>query len=186
MQTGRTGQMKTPAFAIAAMAGLVAAPAAAGEVFAGAYAHGVETPLTFHTGEEGVDIQLGYRFGGIEALAAVGRPSPYMMASLNAGGDTSFAGAGLSWKLGKGPFYVRPGVGFVVHDGPSGRIDPASGRHTELGSRVLFAPEIALGAKVSERMGIEASWVHISHAQLFNGAQNPGIDMMGVRLNWSL
>jgi hypothetical protein len=172
--------------ALAATTCLAAAPASAGEVFAGAYAHGVETPLTFYTGEEGIDLQLGYRLDGIDALAAVGRPAPYVMASLNTHGDTSLAGAGLSWKLGKGPLYVRPGVGFVVHDGPSDRIDAASGRHTELGSRVLFAPEIALGAQVSERVGIEASWVHISHAQMFNGAQNPGIDMMGVRLNWSL
>lgn len=178
--------MKLLAVAIAAMAGLAAAPAAADEVFAGAYAHGVETPLTFYTGEGGADFQIGYRFAGIDALRAAGKPAPYVMASLNTGGDTSFAGAGLSWKLGKGPLYARPGVGLVVHDGPSDRIDPVSGRHTELGSRVLFAPEIAVGAKASERLGIEASWVHISHAQVFNGAQNPGIDMMGVRLNWSL
>jgi len=178
--------MKALALAIAAMAGLAAAPAAAGEVFAGAYAHGVETPLTFHTGEDGADVQLGYRFDGIEALAAVGKPAPYLIASVNTGGDTSFAGAGLGWKLGKGPVYVRPGVGLVAHDGPSDRIDPVTGRHTELGSRVVFSPEIGIGAQVSPRLGIEASWVHISHAQLFNGRQNPGIDMMGVRLNWEL
>ena len=178
--------MKALAIAITAMAGLVAAPAAAGEVFAGAYVHGVETPLTFYTGEDGADVQLGYRFEGIEALAAVGKPAPYLIASLNSGGDSSFAGVGLSWKLGKGPVYLRPGVGLVVHDGPSDRIDPVSGRHTELGSRVLFAPEVALGLKVSPRLAVEASWVHVSHAQLFNGTQNPGIDMMGVRVNWEL
>lgn len=178
--------MRNPAFAIAAMACLAAAPASAGEVFAGAYAHGVETPLTFYTGEGGVDLQLGYRFAGIDALAPVGKPAPYVMASVNAGGDTSFAGAGLSWKLGHGPIYLRPAVGFVVHDGPSDRVDPASGRHTELGSRVLFAPEIGIGAQVSDKLSVEASWVHISHAQLFNGAQNPGIDMMGLRVNWTL
>ena len=178
--------MKTLAIAITAMAGLAAAPAAAGEVFAGAYVHGVETPLTFYTGEDGADVQLGYRLEGIEALAAVGKPAPYLIASLNTGGDSSFAGAGLSWKLGKGPVYLRPGVGLVVHDGPSDRIDPVSGRHTELGSRVLFAPEVALGLKVSTRLAVEASWVHVSHAQLFNGTQNPGIDMMGVRVNWEL
>ena len=178
--------MKALAIAITAMAGLVAAPAAAGEVFAGAYVHGVETPLTFYTGEDGADVQLGYRFEGIEALAAVGKPAPYLIASLNSGGDSSFAGVGLSWKLGKGPVYLRPGVGLVMHDGPSDRIDPVSGRHTELGSRVLFAPEVALGLKVSPRLAVEASWVHVSHAQLFNGTQNPGIDMMGVRVNWEL
>lgn len=178
--------MKLVAFAIAVMASLAAAPAAAGEVFGGAYVHGVETPLTFHTGEDGLDFQVGYRFDGIEALGAIGEPAPYLVASLNTGGETSFAGAGLGWKLGKGPVYLRPGVGLVVHDGPSDRIDPVTGRHTELGSRVVFAPEIGFGARLSPRLAVEASWVHISHAQLFNGRQNPGIDMMGVRLNWSL
>jgi len=172
--------------ALAAAACLASAPAQAGEVFAGAYLHGVETPLTFYTGEDGADVQLGYRFEGIEALGAIGKPAPYLIASLNTGGDTSFAGAGLSWKFGEGPVYLRPGVGLVVHDGPADRVDPASGRHTELGSRVLFAPEVGLGVKLSPRLGVEASWVHVSHARLFNGSQNPGIDMMGVRLNWQL
>ena len=178
--------MKAFVVPLGAVLAALAVPAQAGEVFAGAYAHGVGTPLTFYTGEDGADVELGYRFGGIEALAAVGRPAPYVFGSLNTRGDTSFAGAGLSWKLGNGPVYVRPGVGLVVHDGPSDRIDPATGRHTELGSRVLFAPELGVGARVTDKLSVEASWVHISHAQLFNGAQNPGIDMMGVRLNWSL
>ena len=178
--------MKQFPFPAAAALALASAPAQAGEVFAGAYVHAVETPLTFHTGEGGTDLQLGYRFDGIEALGAIGKPAPYLLASLNTSGDTSFAGAGLAWKLGNGTVYLRPGAGLIVHDGPKDRVDPVSGRHTELGSRILFAPEIALGAQLTPRVGIEASWVHISHGQLFNGKQNPGIDMMGVRLNWQL
>ena len=160
-------------------------PAAAQEVFVGTYAHGVDTPFTFDTGEGGVDLEAGYRFAPIDALSAIGKPAPYVIASLNTRGDTSFVGAGLAWTIGKGPVYLRPGVGLVVHDGPSNRIDP-TGTHTELGSRVLFEPELALGARVSDRLGIEASWVHISHARLFNSQQNPGIDMMGVRVTYAL
>ncbi len=52
----------------------------------------------------------------------------------------------------------------------------------EFGSRVLFEPELAVGTQLNDRMTIEASWVHMSHAQLFSG-QNPGIDNLGVRLN---
>ena len=163
-----------------------AAPVAAQEVFVGAYAHGVNTPFTFDTGEHGVDLEAGYRFAPLEGLAVIGKPSPYVLASLSTRGDTSFAGAGLSWKIGKGPVYLRPGVGLVVHDGPANRIDFATGTHTELGSRVLFEPELALGARLSKRWGIEASWVHISHARLFNSRQNPGIDMMGLRLTYAL
>ena len=57
---------------------------------------------------------------------------------------------------------------------------------TDLGSRVLFSPELAVGARLSQRLSAEASWVHISGARLFNNEQNPGIDMMGVRLNYRL
>lgn len=177
---------KLPWLTLAGVVALFATPAQAGEVFAGAYVHAVETPLTFYTGEGAADVQLGYRFAPLEPLAIIGKPAPYLLASVNTGGDTSFAGAGLSWRLGKGPVYLRPGVALVVHDGPDERTDPVSGRHTDLGSRVLFAPEVAVGARLSERLSLEASWVHISHAQLFNGSQNPGIDMMGLRLNWKL
>jgi hypothetical protein len=48
---------------------------------------------------------------------------------------------------------------------------------------VLFEPEIGVGVEVTERMSVEASWVHMSHATLFSG-QNPGIDNIGVRLNY--
>ena len=37
------------------------------ELFAGVYAHAVDTPLSFDTGEAGADFQLGYRFDRIEA-----------------------------------------------------------------------------------------------------------------------
>jgi hypothetical protein len=162
-----------------------AAPAAAQEVFAGAYGHGVDTPFTLPTGEHGADIELGYRFGRLQALKLIGKPAPYLIASLNTGGDTSFAGAGLSWKIGKGPLYVRPGIGLVVQDGPRLRVG-ASGVRTDLGSPVLFEPEIAVGTKLSNKVSIEASWVHISQGRLFNRRQNPGIDMMGLRLTYAL
>lgn len=164
---------------------LAAAPCAAQEVFAGAYVHDVHTPLTLYTGERGADIELGYRFGRSAALRFIGRPAPYVIASLNTRGDTSFAGAGLSWKLGKGPVYARPGIGLVVQNGHRLRV-AANGQRTDLGSPVLFEPEIALGTRLSDKLAIEASWTHISHARLFNWRQNPGIDMMGVRLEFAL
>ena len=42
-----------------------------------------------------------------------------------------------------------------------------------------------MGARINDRLSIEASWVHMSHAQLFSG-QNPGIDNLGVRLSLAL
>jgi hypothetical protein len=98
-------------------------------------------------------------------------------------GHTSFAGAGLSWTIGKGSLYVRPAVALVVHNGPDYRLNQTASRRTELGSRVLFEPEISVGYRFSQQLAFEASWMHISHAQLFNSNQNPGLDLIGGRLN---
>lgn len=167
---------------------LAAAPSAvcAQEVFAGLYVHGVDTPLTLYTGEDGVDLVLGYRFPALAELSFIGAPAPYVIGALNLEGDTSFAGAGLSWRFGNGSVYLRPALGIVVHDGPGRRVQPISDLRTDLGSRVLFEPEIAVGYQVDERLAVELSWMHISHAQLLNGRQNPGIDMIGARVNWRL
>lgn len=156
-----------------------ASPAAAQEAWVGVAAHGVDTPFTFETGEGGADLRAGYRLPPQRALSVIGSPAPYVMAIVNTDGDTSLVAAGLNWKLGD-RFYVRPGIGIAVHDGPSLRVR-ADGLRTDLGSRVLFEPELAVGWQASPRIGVEASWVHVSHAQLFGG-QNPGLDIIGARL----
>jgi lipid A 3-O-deacylase len=160
-----------------------AAPAHAGEVFVGVAAHEVNTPFTLKTREQGADIQFGYRGGRIDALKIIGAPSPYIFGSLNTSGDTSFAAAGLSWKIGK-TLYFRPAIGLALHDGRIPRAGPA-GRRIDLGSRVLFEPELGLGYQLSKSVSIEASWAHISNARVLS-KQNPGIDMVGVRANLRL
>jgi lipid A 3-O-deacylase len=155
-------------------------PAVAQEIFVGVAAHEVDTPLSMDIGEDGVDFQAGFRGKRIDALSAIGAPSPYIFASINSAGDTSLIAAGLSWKIGT-KFYLRPGIGLAVHNGPSLRF-AADGSQTQLGSRILFEPELAIGVQLSERIDLEASWVHVSHAQLFNGNQNPGLDIIGARL----
>lgn len=161
------------------------APAQAGEVFGGLYAHAVDTPFSLDTGEGGADIQLGYRGAPIGALSAVGSPEPYAFVSVNTAGDTDFIAAGLAWKIDLGRVYLRPGVGLSLNNGPERRVRP-DGIRSDLGSRVLFAPELGLGVELGRGASLEASWVHISGAQLFNGEQNPGIDMVGVRFNQRL
>jgi hypothetical protein len=173
-------------FIAAAAAALAAAttPASAGELYGGVYKHAVDTPFTLDTQEGGVDLQLGYRLDPILPIAKI---EPYVFGSLNSEENgTDFIGAGVGRKFGLGGFYVRPGVGLVVHNAPDVRVNPATGLRTDLGSRVLFAPEIALGIAVAPRISVEASWVHISNARLFNSQQNPGIDMIGVRANLKL
>ena len=166
--------------------GFVATPAQAGEVFGGLYAHAVDTPFSLDTGEQGADVQIGARTVPIDALDFIGKPSAHAFGSLNTADGTNFVAAGLSWKLDVGPLYVRPGVGLAIHDAPDRRVDPVTRTRTDLGSRALFAPEIAVGTSVSPRVSLELSWVHISNARLFNSEQNPGIDMLGLRMNVGL
>jgi hypothetical protein len=172
--------MKFRLAAAAAACAFIPAQAGASELFGGIYVHDVDTGLTKSGIEDGLDLELGWRGERIGALRALGSPRPHAFLSVNSAGDTHFAAAGISWKVG-GRVYLRPGIGLAVHTGP-GRVVPGDGR-IDFGARILFAPEIGVGARVSDRLSVEASWVHLSHAQLF-GPQNPGLDTIGVRLNY--
>ncbi|MGH6658174.1 MAG: acyloxyacyl hydrolase [Sphingomicrobium sp.] len=168
--------------AFTAAAVLVPSAAQAGELFGGLYVHGVNTPLTLGGSPEGgVDAQLGFRGG---PLFPGTKLEPYVFGALNSKGTTHYAAAGLAWKFGD-RIYIRPGVGLAVHTGSVANFNNPDNRRIEFGSRILFEPELGIGARVNDRLTIEASWVHLSHATLL-GRQNPGIDNIGVRLNWKL
>lgn len=172
-----------PLFAAAAASFLLATPVAAGELFGGIAAHDVDTPLNKGGFEGGVAVQAGWRGGRIEALKAVGAPSPYAFVSVSAEGGTNLAAAGISWKIGR-KIYLRPGIGLAVHDRSSNVV--YGNLRGDFGSRILFEPELGIGVQLSERFSVEASWIHVSHAGLFNSGQNPGMDNIGLRLNYRL
>jgi lipid A 3-O-deacylase len=158
---------------------LCAGAAQAGEVFVGAYDHDVHI---FALGgfERGAEISAGYRSDPLGGLSFIGAPSLYGFGAANTAGGLNYAAAGLSWKFGS-TFYVRPGIGVGVHDGHVGKFQV--GNDLNLGSRVLAELELGAGWQVSDRMSVEASLVHMSHAQLA-GKQNPGLDDVGLRLNY--
>ena len=107
---------------------------------------------------------------------------PYVFGALNSQGDTSYAAAaGLSWKFGD-RFSFGPASASPIHTGSTADFNHSGDDDIEFGSRILFEPEVGIGARLNERLTIEASWVHLSHATLFSG-QNPGIDNIGARLN---
>jgi hypothetical protein len=161
----------------------VSTGAHAGELFGGLYVHDVKTPLDESGLESGIDLSLGYRGGSIGHVWRAQLQS-YVFAAANSAGNTNFAAAGISARFPLGRrWYVRPGVGLAIHTGSAGRYYRTD--KIAFGSRVLFEPEIGLGAQVTSRVSIEASWVHMSHAQLA-GKENPGLDDLGVRLNLAL
>ena len=162
--------------ASAALATLTAAaPAQAGDLFGGVYLHDVKLPTDKSGLEQGVDLQVGYRGSGLWHTPL----QPYVFVALNTAGDTNYAAVGLSAKFG-GRVYIRPGLGIAVHTGSAGKYYRPD--EIAFGSRVLFEPELAIGTQLAPRISVEASWVHMSHAQLFSH-ENPGIDNLGVRLN---
>lgn len=161
---------------------VVAAPAQASELFAGLLAHDVETPLTKGGFEDGADLELGWRGGRIGGLGFLGAPSPYAFISAATGSKTHLAATGLSWRIG-GRLFARPGIGLAVHTRSSHGV--RNGLRTDLGSRILFEPELGLGYQLDNRIALEATWVHVSHAQLLS-RQNPGMDSIGVRLSFRL
>src|SRR5437763_7388265 len=158
----------------------VPGPAMAGELFGGLHVHDVKTPLDKSGIESGVDLSLGYRGGRLFHTFL----QPYLFGALNTAGNTDYAAAGLSAKFGLGHgWYIRPGVGVAIHSGSAGKFFRTD--KIAFGSRVLFEPELGIGTRINSRLSIEASWVHMSHAQL-RGRENPGIDNLGVRLNLAL
>lgn len=170
-------------FCLFGMAVALPAAAQAQEIYAGTSFHGVDTPLTLEAGERGSDVQFGVRSAPIEGLRAVGGPSAYLHGQVSLNGNSNLVAVGLSWKFGD-KFYVRPGIGLAVHDDRIPEVG-ASGKRIDLGSRLLFEPEIALGAKISERVAFELSWIHVSNATLLS-RQNPGLDFIGARLVFGL
>jgi lipid A 3-O-deacylase len=164
---------------------LAAAPAVANaaEVFGGVYVHDVRLPTDLSGIEGGADLMLGLR-GGTIAKPLGAELQPYVFGALNTAGETDYAAVGLSAKFNLGKaVYIRPGLGLAIHDGSAGRFFRSD--RIAFGSRVLFEPELGIGTKLDNRLSLEASWVHMSHATLFSH-ENPGIDNLGVRLNLAL
>ena len=171
--------MKRVALALILAAAAVT-PAQAGELFGGAYVHDINSPFTLSGIEDGFDVQIGYRGGRIGRTPL----QPYAFGALNTAGQTSYAAAGLSAKFGD-RLFVRPGLGIAIHNGSAANFEDPTNDKVEFGSRVLFEPELGVGARLNSRTTVEASLVHLSHAQIF-GKQNPGIDNLGVRLSVAL
>lgn len=164
----------------AAIAAMLPSTARAAEVFGGVYIHDVDTPLTKSGVEGGADIQLGLRGGRIGRTPL----QPYAFAAVNTAGETNYAAVGVSAKFGD-QIFIRPGVGVAVHTGSSRNFENPFNGKVDFGSRILFEPELGLGFQATDRLSVEASWVHLSHAQLF-GRQNPGMDNIGVRVTLGL
>ncbi len=185
---------------------LSAAPARAAEVYGGLFKHDVTflgelVGLGAAGRENGTDLHLGLRSDRLDALRVLGRPQAHVAVSLNSNNTSNFVAAGLNWAIPLGGrVYVRPGFGLAYTDGAAGLppvnapgISPAEierrlvlyNTRIDFGSKVLFAPEIALGVRLSDRWAAEFSYTHLSNGQIFHTGKNQGLDDAGMRLVYS-
>jgi len=184
---------------IAMAAAALAGPAAAGEVFAGVYAHDVDDGISYGKFEHGAQIVAGVRTTALDELAFIGRPRVHLLAGVNTAGGVDYLASGFAWRFDVAKrVYLQPGIGLAIHDRrvafPSPdepgitpaerlkRLDDFRNK-LDLGSRVLFEPELTLGWKATQRLSMELSWIHLSHARLA-GHYNPGVADVGLRLSY--
>ena len=166
------------------VAGLLwsAAPAAgASEAWLGVFGHDLPVGVADCCFEHGADLQPGLRTGPLVAAPPFGDLRLYALGSANTAGGVPFAAAGAAWRfpIGRTGLYLQPGLGAAVQFGSDAKYQVRPDR-LYLGSRVLFEPELSLGWRVDRRWAVEATYLHLSHAQLA-GRQNPGLDDVGMR-----
>ncbi|WP_293900798.1 acyloxyacyl hydrolase [Phenylobacterium sp.] len=182
---------------IAAATALAAGSARAGEVFLGGYYHDVDDGISYGRFEKGAQIVAGVRTTALDELAFLGKPRVHLLIGVNSAGGTDYVASGLSWRFRLTErIYIQPGIGVAIQDGPVNLPSPDEPglspqerlnrlhdfkTKLDLGSRVLFEPELSVGWKATPRISVEASWIHLSHARLA-GHYNPGVADVGLRL----
>lgn len=188
--------MRGKAMGVAALSAMLMAPVQAhaevAEVHAGVMAHNIcVTNCKNADKEDGPNLEVQISFDSPGFLSWAFSPQPYVMASLNTQGDTSFAGFGLEWRwdFAEG-WALEPGVGYVIHDGelnnPYANGTPEAAAFAEsnlqLGSRDLFRTTLALTRDLPGPWEMQILYEHLSHGQILGNGRNQGVDQIGVRI----
>lgn len=143
--------------------------------------------------ESGVNFAGELRFKSPDFLGWAGSPHPYLMASVNTDGNTSYGGGGLEWDFEFAPGWsIEPGFGYVLHDGensnPYANGTPEAAtffeEHVLLGSTDLFRTSLALTWEFSPGFAVQGIYEHLSHGQILGEGRNQGLDEIGVRAVW--
>lgn len=189
--------MRGKAAGVAAFgAALMMAPAAHAidEIHVGVMQHNIcVTNCKNADKEDGPNVEFQVSFVSPEFLNWLGSPQPYVMASINTAGETSFGGVGLDWRWNFAENWaLEPGVGIVAHDGevdnpfPNGSQQAAdfAEEHVLLGNEVLFRTSIGLTYDFAGPWEVQAYFEHLSHGQILASGRNQGLDEAGIRFGY--
>lgn len=190
--------MRGKAAGVAAFgAALMLAPSAnAGvdEVHVGVVAHNIcITNCKNANKEDGPNVDFQVSFDSPQFLEWAFSPQPYVMASVNAAGETSFAAVGLEWRWQFAERWaLEPGLGYAVHNGetnnPYANGTPEAAafaeEHVLLGSRDLFRTSLALTYDPAGPWEVGLIYEHLSHGQIIGDGRNQGLDEAGVRFGY--
>jgi lipid A 3-O-deacylase len=178
----------------AAMALAPAASAGVDEVHIGVMQHNIcVTNCKNADKEDGPNVEFQVSFDSPSFLGWAGAPQPYVMASVNTQGNTSFGGFGLEWRWDFADGWaLEPGVGYVIHDGevdnPYANGSPEAAafaeEHVLLGSEDLFRTSLALTRDFEGPWEAQILFQHLSHGQILGNGRNQGMDQIGVRFGY--
>jgi len=178
----------------AALAMAPQAQAGVDEVHVGVMAHNICVINCDNANkEDGPNVEFQVSFDSPAFLSWAASPQPYLMASINTAGNTSFAGAGLEWRWNFAEKWaLEPGFGLVVHDAESDNpfangtpeAEAFSQEHVLLGSDVLFRTSLGLTYDFEGPWEAGVFYEHLSHGQILATGRNQGLDEVGIRFGY--
>lgn len=143
--------------------------------------------------EEGPNLEFQVSFDSPGFLRWAASPQPYVVASYNTDGNTSFAGVGLEWRVNFADKWAfEPGFGLIAHDGESENAYPNgtpeaeafSEGHVLLGNDLLFRSSFGLTYDFEGPWEAQVYYEHMSHGQVLAHGRNQGLDNVGVRFGY--
>ncbi|MGD9816973.1 MAG: acyloxyacyl hydrolase [Hyphomonadaceae bacterium] len=190
--------MRGPALGVAAFGAAVAfAPAAhadIAEIHVGVMAHNICVTDCKNAGkEDGSNVEFQVSFDSPAFLSWAGSPQPYIVASINTAGETSFGGFGLEWRWEFADGWaLEPGFGYIIHNGetnnpfPNGspQAQAFADEHVLLGSEDLFRTSLGLTRDFEGPWEAQLFFEHLSHGQVLGSGRNQGLDQIGIRFGY--
>ena len=143
--------------------------------------------------EDGPNIHGEVVFESPEFLSILASPEPYVMASVNTAGNTSFGGVGLQWDLEFADGWsIEPGLGYIIHDGATSNpfangtpeAEAFANENVLLGSEDLFRTSLSLTRDLNAQWRLQLHYEHLSHGQILGNGRNQGMDSIGVRVGY--